>query len=182
MDLCVPMSYCIYDAQSYLEAIIYFFFRIKIDLDKLKTKLIYLVTAKSLNCIGSILQFRIIIHPLPLWSIAVSLEIHSFKLILPIHSCPLAPASSQFSFHFQFKFNSVQLENFFLWKKILDVFCHLSFWLLKNISTIPFLAFVIRTFSLKWKSIFRGSNWLVWTGHVHCFGRQAGMSSNVNLL
>ena len=37
MDLCVPMSYCLYDAQSDLEAIIYFFFRIKIDLDKLKT-------------------------------------------------------------------------------------------------------------------------------------------------
>ena len=97
-------------------------------------------------------------HPLPLWSIAVSPEIHFFKLILPIHSCPLAPASSEFSFHFQFKFNSVQLENFFYTNKILHVFCHLSFWLLKTISTIPFLEFVIRTFSLKWKSIFRGLN------------------------
>ena len=125
-------------------------------------------------------------HPLPLWSIAVSPEIHFFKLILPIHSCPLAPASSEFSFHFQFKFDSVQLENFFYTNKILHVFCHLSFWLLRTISTIPFLEFVIRTFSLKWKSIFRGLNRarpLFWAGGRHvvqCEPVLAGQAAQVD--
>ena len=155
MDLCVPMLYCIYDAQSYLEAVslqcwaIIYFLSHESDLDQLKTKWIYLVTAKCLNWINSASSsIAVMIHCCQ--SRDPLLQTHSANPFLSTGTCI---KRIQFYFSVQVQFSSIR--KLFLRKKI---FCHLSFWLLKIISTIPFLAFVIRTFSLEWKSIFRGSN------------------------
>ena len=83
---------------------------------------IFLVTAKCLNWINSASSsIAAMIHCCQ--SLDPLLQTHSANPFLSTGTCI---KRIQFSFSVQ-----VQLENFFCAKKILYVFCHLSFWLLK---------------------------------------------------